>query len=143
MLPAPRHQYPHAGLGKVHASDSIFVPSYSERVPRDLARAIVVCTITGSLVVYAAIAARQERWGSALVAIIVAGLLGASHRRARFAAYVFLTALAIRGALAGMWEGPIYAGIVLAAMQTAAARRAWPRLVRGQLRGADDRMRRS
>lgn len=92
---------------------------------------------------YAGVVAREQRWGSALAAVIVAGLLLASHRRARFAAYVFFTALAVRGALTGVWALPVYAGIALAAMQTPAARRAWPRLVRGRLLGRDDRMRRS
>jgi hypothetical protein len=112
-------------------------------VARDPARSIVVCTIAGSLLVYAAIAAREHRWGSAVAAGIVAALLSWSHRRARFAAYVFFTALAVRGALAGIWALPLYAGLALAAMQTAAAQRAWPRLVPGRLVGGDDRMRRS
>ena len=116
---------------------------YSERVARDLARSAVVTAIAGSLLGYAALAARMQHWGSAVAAVIVAALLWASHRRARFAAYVFFTALALRGALAGMWALAVYAAIVLAVMQTAPARRAWPRLVRGRLSGGDDRMRRS
>lgn len=112
-------------------------------MPRDVARSVVVCTIAASLLIYAIVAGRQAQWGSALAAVIVAGLLAASHRRARFAAYVFLTALAVRGVLAGVWALPVYAGITLVAMQTGPARRAWPRLVRGRLLGGDDRMRRS
>lgn len=96
-----------------------------------------------SLLVYAAAAARQQRWGSALAAVIVAALLARGHRRARFAAYVFFSALAVRGAVIGTWALPLYAGIALAAMQAPAARRAWPRLVPGRRRGGDDRMRRS
>ena len=72
-------------------------------MPRDTARSIVVCAVAASLLVYAAIAARESRWGSAVAACIVSALLWWSHRRARFAAYVFFTALAIRGALAGNW----------------------------------------
>jgi hypothetical protein len=117
--------------------------AYSDTVARDLARSAVVSAIAGSLLVYAALAGRVQHWGSALAAVIVAGLLGASHRRARFAAYVFFSALAIRGAVAGTWAVAVYAVIVLAVMQTAPARRAWPRLVRGRLAGGDDRMRRS
>ena len=109
----------------------------------DPARSVVVWAVAGSLLAYAGIAARERRWGSALAAALVAALLWCSHRRARFAAYVFLTALAIRGALAGVWALAVYAAIVLAAMQTPAARRAWPRLVRGRLLGGDGRMRRS
>jgi hypothetical protein len=134
---------PLEGSRKVQASEFVFGESYSEGVPRDPARSIVVYALTGSLLVYAAIAAREQRWGSALAACIVSALLWWSHRRARFAAYVFFSALAVRGALVGVWALPLYAGLALAAMQTAAARRAWPRLVRGRLVGGDDRMRRS
>jgi hypothetical protein len=112
-------------------------------VARDLERSIVVGAVAGSLVVYAAIAAHTRLWGSALAACIVAALLWWAHPRARFAAYVFLTALAVRGAFAGTWALVAYAALALLAMQTAAARRAWPRLVRGRLLGGDDRMRRS
>ena len=105
---------------------------------------MVVWAIAGSLMVYAgSVAVREARWGSALAALIVAALLWASHRRARFAAYVFFTALALRSVVAGAWPPVVYAAIAVAAMQTAPARRAWPRLVRGRLRGGDDRMRRS
>ena len=103
----------------------------------------MVGAVAVSLLVYAAIAAREQRWGSALAACIVAALLWWCHRRARFAAYVFFTALAVRGAVSGVWALPLYAGLVLAAMQTAPARRAWPRLVPGRLTERDGRMRRS
>jgi hypothetical protein len=112
-------------------------------VARDSARAVLVWTVAGSLLVYALVALRQQRWGSALAAVIVASLLWRSHRRARFAAYVFFTAVAVRGVLTGVWALPLYAAIAVAAMQIPAARRAWPRLVPGRLRGGDDRMRRS
>ena len=104
-------------------------------MPRDLSRSVVAGAIVGSLVTYAGIAAYQQRWGSTAAAAVVAGLLAVSHRRARFAAYVFFTALALRGAVTGVWALPLYGGIVLAAMQTPPARRAWPRLVRGRLLG--------
>ena len=109
----------------------------------DSARSVVVWAVAGSLLIYAVTAVRSQRWGSALAAVIVAGLLATCHRRARFAAYVFFTALAVRGALSNMWMLALYAAIALAAMQTPAARRAWPRLVPGRLRGGGDRMRRS
>jgi hypothetical protein len=112
-------------------------------VPCDVARSAVVGLIVGSVVAYSAIAAYQQRWASTVAAAVVAVLLGSFHRRARFAAYIFFTALGLRGALTGMWALPLYGGILLAAMQTPAARRAWPRLVPGRLRGGDDRMRRS
>jgi hypothetical protein len=102
---------------------------------------VVVWAIVASLVVYAVIAAGQHWWPSAVVAPVVAGLLWHRHPRARFATYIFLTVLAIRGAVSGVWALPLYAGVTVALMQTLGARRAWPRLVAGRLRGADDRMR--
>lgn len=94
-----------------------------------------------SLVAYAAVAATRQWWPSAVAAPIVAALLWRRHPRARFAAYIFFTVLAIRGAVTGVWALPVYAAAAVALMQTAAARRAWPRLVAGRLRGPDDRMR--
>lgn len=110
---------------------------------RDVTRSVLVGAIVISVVAYAAIAASQHRWVATLAASVMAVLLGTSHRRARFAAYIFFTALAVRGAVTGMWALPLYGGIVLATMQTAPARRAWPRLARGRLLGGDGRMRRS
>ena len=104
-------------------------------MPRDVSRSVVAGAIVGSVVTYTAIAAYQQRWASAAAAAVVAALLALSHRRARFAAYIFLTALALRGAVTGVWALTVYGGIVLAAMQTPPARRAWPRLVRGRLLG--------
>jgi hypothetical protein len=102
-------------------------------VPRDVSRVVLVGAIVGSMVIYGAIAASQRRWVSTVAAAVVAVLLACSHRRARFAAYIFFSALAVRGTVTGVWALPLYGGIVLAAMQTAAARRAWPRLARGRL----------
>ena len=112
-------------------------------MPRDVSRVVLIGAIVGSMVIYGAIAASQRRWVSTVAAAVVAVLLGCSHPRARFAAYIFFSALAVRGAVTGMWALPLYGGIVLAAMQTPAARRAWPRLARGRLLGGDGRMRRS
>ena len=100
---------------------------------RDFARAAVVWVVVASVIGYAAIGAYQRRWPSMVAGSVVAVLLACSHRRARFAAYVFLTAVAIRGAVVGLWALPVYAGAVLLVMQTAPARRAWPRLVPGRL----------
>ena len=110
---------------------------------RDVARWVVVSAVIASVVVYAAIGAYQQRWPSLVGGSMLLVLLSAAHRRARFAAYIFFTAVAIRGVVAGSWALPLYAGVVLLVMQTAPARRAWPRLVRGRLFGRDDRMRRS
>ena len=134
---------PVARLGKVRASELPLGGRTLEGMAGDVARATVVSVVVGSLIAYAAVGAYQHRWPSMVAASGVAVLLWCSHRRARFAAYIFFTAAAIRGVVAGAWVLPLYAGIVLALMQTAAARRAWPRLVRGRLREGDDRMRRS
>jgi hypothetical protein len=112
-------------------------------VERDFPKAAVVWAVVGSVIAYAALGAYQQRWPSMVAGSVVAVLLACSHRRARFAAYVFLTAVAIRGALTGLWPLLVYAAVVLLVMQTAPARRAWPRLVPGRLFGGGDRMRRS
>ena len=106
-------------------------------------RSLVVWALVASLLVYAAVAATRHWWLSALAAPAVAALLWLRHPRARFAAYVFFSVLAIRGAIAGLWAPTAYAAVAIAVMQTPAAARAWPRLVPGRLRGGDDRMRRS
>ena len=110
---------------------------------RDVARWAVVGAVVVSVVVYAAIGAYQHRWPSLIGGSVLVALLASAHRRARFAAYIFFTAVAIRGVVAGSWALPLYAGVVLLVMQTTPARRAWPRLVRGRLFGGDGRMRRS
>src|SRR5213592_5088697 len=76
-------------------------------------------------------------WVSGLVAPVVAALLWRRHPRARFAAYVFLSLVALRGALAHRWAALAFAVVVVALMQTAAARRAWPRLRPGAARAAE------
>lgn len=97
--------------------------------------------LVASLVAYAAVAISHHWWPSVITAPIVAALLWWRHPRARFAAYIFFTVLAIRGALSGVWALPAYSAVALALMQTPAARRAWPRLVPGRVRSGDDRMR--
>jgi hypothetical protein len=94
-----------------------------------------------ALVLYAVVAvAWLHRWPSAVAAVIVALLLWRRHPRARFSAYIVLTVMAARAALAGEW---VMLGLALAAvalMQTAAAARAWPRLRPGMTRADSDRM---
>jgi hypothetical protein len=106
-------------------------------------RPAVAWALVASLVAYAALAATRQWWLSAVAAPVVAVLLWRRHPRARFAAYVLLTVVAFRGAVAGSWGLPAYAAVAVALMQTRAARRMWPRLVAGRPRGDDDRMRRS
>jgi hypothetical protein len=99
--------------------------------------------LVASLLVYAAIAATRHWWLSAMAAPAVAALLWLPHPRARFAAYVFFSVLAIRGGVTGLWALTAYAVVAIAVLQTPAAARVWPRLVPGRLRGGGDRMRRS
>jgi len=102
---------------------------------------IVVLGLIASLVAYAVVAVTRHWWPSVITAPIVAALLWRRHRRARFTAYVFFTVVAVRGAFTGVWLLPIYAVAALGLMQTAAARRAWPRLVPRWRRDPDDKMR--
>jgi hypothetical protein len=106
-------------------------------------RSPVVWTLAASLLLYAAIAATRHWWPSTITAPMVAGLLGWRHPRARFAAYIFFSVLAVRGVVSGVWALTAYAVIAVALMQTPGARRAWPPLVPGRRPGRDDRMRRS
>jgi hypothetical protein len=98
----------------------------------------VVVALAGSLVIYAAVALGvRQSWLSGFAAPVVAALLWHRHPRARFAAYVFFTVLAARGALTDVWALPAYALAAVGLMQTPAALRAWPRLApgRGRRRG--------
>ena len=77
---------------------------------------------------YATFALVVRWWVSGLAAPVVALLLLARHRRARFSAYVFFSVVVLRGAVTGSWmlAGAAAAAILL--LQTPVARRAWPRL---------------
>jgi hypothetical protein len=75
-------------------------------------------------------------WISGLAAPVIAGLLWRRHPRARFATYVFLSVVALRGAVGRHWAALAFAAIAVALMQIAAARRAWPRLRPGATRAA-------
>jgi hypothetical protein len=94
-------------------------------------RAITV-GLVGGLLAYAALALVAQRWVSGLAAPIVAALLWRRHRRARFSAYVFFSALALRGLVMGSWALVAFAGASVLVLQTPAARRAWPRLIAGR-----------
>jgi hypothetical protein len=102
------------------------------------AERVVVVAMAGGLVVYAVIALAAHRWISGLVAPGVAALLAWRHPRARFSAYVFFSALAFRGLVAGSWPLALFASAGIVALQTPPARRAWPRLVAGATRSARD-----
>ena len=99
---------------------------------------IVVIALAGGLVVYAVLALVAHRFVSGLVAPGVAALLAWRHPRARFSAYVFFSALAFRGLVAGAWPLALFAGAGILVLLTPPARRAWPRLVAGSTRSARD-----
>lgn len=88
-----------------------------------------------ALLAYALLALGVARWWvSALAAPVVAALLWRRHPRARFAAYIFFSAVLLRGLAAGAWAAVLFAAAAVALMQTAAARRAWARLGPGRTR---------
>jgi hypothetical protein len=95
---------------------------------------LVMIAMAGGLVVYAGLALLAHRWLSALVAPVVAVLLARRHPRARFAAYVFYSALALRSLVTGAWPPLVFAAAAIVALQTRSARRAWPRLTPGRTR---------
>jgi hypothetical protein len=97
--------------------------------------------MSAALVLYAAVAvAWLHRWPSAVAAVIVALLLWRRHPRARFSAYIVLSVMAARAALAAEWAMLGAALAAIALMQTPAAARAWPRLRPGMTRADSDRM---
>src|SRR5512145_1968628 len=58
----------------------------------------LACLVSGAVAV-----ALRGAWLAAAAAILVAWLLWRRHRRARFAAYVYFTAVALRAALLARW----------------------------------------
>ena len=102
------------------------------------AERLTVVALAGGLVLYAAFALLAHRWISGLVAPLVAALLIARHPRARFSAYVFFSALALRALVAGAWPLALFGGAAIVVMQTPPAVRAWPRVVAGRSRAAPD-----
>jgi hypothetical protein len=101
---------------------------------------VVVALLPLACLAYAAVAlAERGAWLSAAAAVLIAWLLWRRHRRARFAAYVLFTVVALRGALAARWPALAFAVAAVLVMQTPPARAAWPRLTPGFGRG--DRMR--
>ena len=99
---------------------------------------LVVVAVVGGLVVYAALALAAHRFLSGLAAPVVAALLAMGHPRARFSAYIFFSALAVRGLVAGAWPLALFAGAGIVVLQTPPARRAWPRIAAGTTRSARD-----
>jgi hypothetical protein len=104
-----------------------------------MAARLVVLLLPLACVAYAAAAlAWRHSWVSAIAAVLVAAFLWTRHARARFAAYIFFSAMAIRGALTAAWPALAFAVGAVLLMQTPAALAAWPRLRPGRVR--DDRM---
>jgi hypothetical protein len=99
--------------------------------PRALARSarlarppLGIVAVVAGLLATSAVQAGLGLWRpSTFVAPVIAGLLWAGHRRARFAGYIFFTVLAARGAIGWHWEPITLSAVALALMQTAAARR--------------------
>jgi hypothetical protein len=104
-----------------------------------MASRLVVTLLPLACVAYAAASlAWRHSWISAGAGALVALLLWRRVPRARFAAYIFFSAMAIRSALTAAWPTLGFAVLAVLALQTPAARGAWPRLRPGRVRG--DRM---
>ncbi len=107
-----------------------------------MAPRVVVALVPLACLAYAAITLGVHgSWVSAAAATLIAWLLWRRHRRARFAAYVFFSAVAVRGALAARWPTLAFAVAAVLVMQTPPSLAAWPRLRPGWRRGGGDRMR--
>lgn len=90
---------------------------------------LLAATLVAALLLYAGFALLIGRWWlSGVAAPVVALMLAGRHRRARFAAYVFLTVVTLRTAFAGHWGIALGAGGALLLLQTPAACRLWPRV---------------
>jgi len=99
----------------------------------------VVLLLPTAILLYAVVAVVAHWWLSGLVAVVAALLMWRRHPRARFTAYIGLSAVALRGAFGHSWLALAFALVVLALMQTPAARRAWPRLTPGTRPGRPPR----
>ena len=90
-------------------------------------------------VVYAAHAlVWPHSWVSAVAGVLIAVFLWWRHPRARFAAYIFFSAMAIRSILTAAWATLAFAVAAVLLLQTPPALAAWPRLRPGRVRS--DRM---
>jgi hypothetical protein len=106
-------------------------------------RAIAVLLTLACLAYAAVTLGAHGPWLSAAAATLVAWWLWRRHRRARFAAYVFFSAVAVRSALTARWPTLAFAVAAVLVLQTPPALIAWPRLRPGWRPGDGDRMRRS
>jgi hypothetical protein len=107
-----------------------------------MASRVVVTLLSLACLVYGAVAlGTRGAWLAAAAAALTAWFLGRRHRRARFAAYIFFSAVAVRSALTARWPTLAFAVAAVIVMQTPPALAAWPRLRPGRRPGRDDRMR--
>lgn len=105
------------------------------------ARPVVVPILAVALLAYAGVALGWTRWWiSGTAAPGIAWLLWSRHRRARFAAYVFFSAVTLRGLATRSWTSVLFAAIGIALLQLPSARRVWPRLRPGWGAGRGDTM---
>jgi hypothetical protein len=102
------------------------------RRPVSIGERVVVVALVAALVGYAVTALLAHRYLSGLLAPLVGALLAIRHPRARFTAYVFFSALAVRGLVSPGWPLVAFAAGGILLMQTPAAARAWPKLVAGR-----------
>ncbi len=69
-----------------------------------MASRVVVTLLPLACLVYGAVAlGTRGAWLAAAAGVLTAWLLGRRHARARFAAYIFFSAVAVRSALTGRW----------------------------------------
>ena len=105
-----------------------------------MASRLVAALLPLSCVAYAVVALGwRHSWVSAAAGVLIAALLWWRHPRARFAAYIFFSAMAIRGVLTAAWPTLAFAIAAVLLLQTPPALAAWPRLRPGRVRS--DRMR--
>jgi hypothetical protein len=95
--------------------------------------ALTIAGVAAALAGYAGVALAAGAWFSGAAALLVAGLLAARHRRARFSAYVLLSMVGLRALLGGHWGTLAFAAATILLLQSAPARRAWPRLRSAEL----------
>src|SRR5262245_55399924 len=98
----------------------------------------IVLVLPVALLGYAAVALVAHWWFSGVVAVATAVLMWRRHPRARFTAYILLSALALRGVFGRSWAALAFALAAVALLQTPAARRVWPRLTPGARPGRTD-----
>jgi hypothetical protein len=102
-------------------------------------RPVVAVLLPAALLVYAALALAVAHWWlSGLAAPVVAWLLWRRHPRARFAAYVLLSVVALRGLVTRDWVVVGVAAGAIALLQLPSAARVWPRLRPGAIRAGSD-----